>query len=130
MARGRDGRLARMTAKSERTDSTAAVDRAAPEALAAVRVLVRRRLIEMGIDPEQVDALRFAPPCEPQPASDAGEEFVLSDSDGLAQQFGEKIGQMAGRCDDGREPDFAHASLAELLAWCLAIGGALAKDEV
>jgi hypothetical protein len=95
-----------------------------------VRALVRRRLVERGIDPERVGALRLAPPQEMLHAADAGEEFVLSDHDGLAGVFAEKIGQVAGRYEDGREPDFANASLAELLAWCLVRGGLPARDEV
>jgi hypothetical protein len=33
--------------------------------------------------------------------------------------FAAKIGDMARRYQDGSEPDFANASLAELFAWCL-----------
>lgn len=130
MPRGRNSRLIRMTAKAERTDSTEAADGDASGALAAMCALIRRRLIERGIDPERVAALRLAPPQEPLRAADVGEEFVLSDRDGLAAVFAEKIGQVAERYQDGCEPDFANASLAELLAWCLARGGAPAKDEV
>jgi hypothetical protein len=130
MARGRDTRLARITAKTEGIDSSETIDRTIPNALSAVRALVRRRLVERGIDPERVGALRLAPPQEMLHAADAGEEFVLSDHDGLAGVFAEKIGQVAGRYEDGREPDFANASLAELLAWCLVRGGLPARDEV
>jgi hypothetical protein len=38
--------------------------------------------------------------------------------------FAEKIGDIARRLRDGHEPDFASASLAELLAWCLSRRGA------
>ena len=130
MARGRDTRLARITAKAEGTGSGEAIEHTLPNALSAVRALVRRRLVESGIDPERVGALSLAPPQELLRAAEAGEEFVLSDRDGLAGVFAERIGQVAGRYEDGREPDFANASLAELLAWCLARGGAPAKDEV
>jgi hypothetical protein len=39
-----------------------------------------------------------------------------SHDDGLAGMFAAKIGDMARRYQDGSEPDFANASLAELFA--------------
>jgi hypothetical protein len=122
MPKGRNTRLDRMNAKADHTDSSQASGRDVAGALAAVSALVRRRLIEKGIDPERVGALRLFPAAEVRQISDAGEEFVLADRDSLAAQFVEKIGAMAGPYHDGHEPDFAHASLAELLAWCFATG--------
>jgi hypothetical protein len=40
----------------------------------------------------------------------------------LAGVFADKIGQIARRYEDGSKPDFANASLAELLAWCISRG--------
>jgi hypothetical protein len=130
MPKGRNTRLVRIAAKADDTDSSEASDHTLPNALSAVRALVRRRLVERGIDPERVGALRLAPPQELLRAAESEEEFVLSDRDGLAGVFAEKIGEVARRYEDGHEPDFANASLAELLAWCLAGGGAPVKDEV
>jgi hypothetical protein len=86
--------------------------------LAAVCAFVRNGLVLAGIDPSRARALRLAP----IPAGDQkeAEEFVIDDADGLAGMFVERIGELVRRYQDGREPDFANASLAELLAWCLA----------
>jgi hypothetical protein len=49
----------------------------------------------------------------------ADEEFDLAGGDSLASMFAAKIGDNAQRYEDGHEPDFAKASLAELFAWSL-----------
>jgi hypothetical protein len=120
MPKGRKTRLVRIKTNSDHKASSKASDRDGPGALAAICALIRRRLIEKGIDPERAAALRLSPPAEPRQISDDAEEFVLSDSDSLTGLFVEKIGAIAGRYQNGDEPDFAQASLAELLAWCFA----------
>jgi hypothetical protein len=80
----------------------------------------------LGIDPARARALSLATDSHPIPASAAREEFqgsAVSDDDTLAGRFAEKIGKLAQRYEDGHEPDFDRASLAELLAWCLARSG-------
>jgi len=122
MPRARRTRLARMTAQAGHAESAQASGRAALGAWAAVCTLVREQLAQAGVDPEQVGALRLTPPPNPLPEGQPQEEFVLSDGDGLASVFAGKIGQLAGRYEDGSKPDFANASLAELLAWCISRG--------
>src|SRR5437016_4316209 len=87
MARARRTRLARMTAQAGHADSAEASERAAVGAWAAVCTLVREKLTQKGIDPEQVGALRLAPPPIPLPEGDSQDEFVLADGDGLASVF-------------------------------------------
>jgi hypothetical protein len=50
----------------------------------------------------------------------ADEEFELTGSDSLAGKFATRIADSARLYEDGLEPDFANASLAELFAWSLA----------
>ena len=140
MARARNDRLfAQITAKAASRDSATGRDRGALGALAAVCAFVHDGLVRAGIDPARARALRQAP-FPPRAAADASavpadgqsavssaddqpervREFVVEDSDGLAAIFAERLGALARRYEDGHEPDFANASLAELLAWCLA----------
>ena len=122
MARARRTRLARMAAQAGCFDSAQATERASLVARAAACTLIREKLAQAGIDPEQVGALRLAPPVSPLLGGEAQDAFVLSDGDGLAGVFADKIGQIARRYQDGSKPDFANASLAELLAWCISRG--------
>lgn len=122
MAKATRTRLARMTAAAARADSSAGLDRRALSAWAAACAVVCDGLARAGIDPARARALRLAP----VPANkerEAVDEFVVEEADGLAAMFAEKIGELARRYQDGQEPDFANASLAELLAWCLARAG-------
>jgi len=139
LARARKERLfAEITAKADSRDSPTGRDRGALGALAAVRAFVRDGLVRAGIDPARARALRQAP-FPPRAALDASAipaggqspvscadqteevgDFVVEDADGLAAIFTERIGALVRRYEDGHEPDFANASLAELLAWCLA----------
>jgi hypothetical protein len=139
VARGRDSRLARLATPAERADTAEFLDRCALEARLKVCAIVRDRLARAGIDPTRAQALRLgeaaelqraeaAPHLDPLPAipgSSPGrarqqfEEVAASDGDGLAGMLAAKIGDMARRYQDGSEPDFANASLAELFAWCL-----------
>ena len=139
MARARKERLfAEITAKADSRDSPTGRDRGALGALAAVCAFVRDGLVRAGIDPARARALRQAP-SPPPAAADASAipadrrsgvisvddqaeevgEFVVEDADGLAAIFTDRLGALVRRFDDGHEPDFANASLAELLAWCL-----------
>ena len=49
----------------------------------------------------------------------ADEECDRPGSDSLARKFATKIADSARLYEDGHEPDFANASLAELFAWSL-----------
>jgi hypothetical protein len=140
LARARKERLfAEITAKAASRDSPTGRDRGARGALAAVCAFVRDGLVRAGINPARARALRQAPSpppvaanasaipadrrsavvCEDDQTEEIG-EFVVEDADGLAAIFTERLGALVRRYEDGHEPDFANASLAELLAWCLA----------
>ena len=87
----------------------------------AVCAFVCDGLVRGGVDPARARALRLAPtPANDQNQIEEVEEFVVEDADSLASIFAERIGELMRRYQDGHEPDFASASLAELLAWCLA----------
>jgi hypothetical protein len=111
-----------MTAEVAHADAAAGLDRRALDGWAAVCEFVREGLVCAGIDPARAGALRFAPPSANDDRGTA-EEFVIKDADGLAGMFAEKIGQLARRYQDGQEPNFSNASLAELFAWCLSRAG-------
>ena len=122
MARARDNRLTRVAGSAARSGSPATRDRLAMEAWAAMAAVVRDGLAQAGIDPAGVRALQLASDRDADPPLRSGEpleEFVAPDSDGLASKFADRIGNIVRIYQEGREPDFAKASLAELLAWCL-----------
>ena len=128
MRRARDTRLARLAAPAARVGSAEALDRCALRARVRACALVRDALTQAGIDPARATALHLAPHPDSLPAipgSSPGrareqlDEFAASDDDGLARSFAAKIGDIARRYEDGHEPDFGKASLAELLAWSL-----------
>ena len=111
----------------------------------AIGALVRDGLAQLGVDPARAHGLRLADEAAsrlaslgetPEPrqadligfpslrsAGGARKQFAggaAPGSDGSTERFTAKIAHVMGRYDDGREPDFAAASLAELFAWCLA----------
>jgi hypothetical protein len=77
--------------------------------------------VQAGIDPESATAVQLGGMAAH--VTDIEEDLAVGDQDGLAGIFREKIGDIARRFQDGREPDFASASLAELFAWCVARRG-------
>jgi hypothetical protein len=127
MRRVRDTRLARLAAERTLFDSTTCLDRSTPRAWNTVCDLVRDGLVQAGIDPERATAVRLgamavrvtdiADKPEMRPPEEGA---AVGDHDGLAGIFRVKIGDIARRFRDGREPDFNSASLAELFAWCVA----------
>ena len=122
MARARDTRLTRVAASAARSDSPANADRLALEAWAAVAAVVRDGVAQAGIDPAGIRALHLLPDLGSDRSvqfEEPGEEFVTSNSDGLAATFVDRLAGIVRAYEDGREPDFVNASLAELLAWCL-----------
>jgi hypothetical protein len=125
MPRVRDGRLARLTAESTRLDSTAGLDNWTLRAWNIVRAVVRDGLLRAGVDPACAAALREDGATQMTELGAGVEAWHLEDErdagdhDGLAGVFTAKIGAIARRFDDGRQPDFASAALAELFAWCL-----------
>jgi hypothetical protein len=128
MRRVRDARLARLAPESTRVDSTDGLDDCTLRAWNTVRAVVWNGLAEAGIDPACATALRqdSAADMTQLDRSDVvrlEEEWAAGDHDGLAGEFVARIGEIARRFRDGHTPDFSSASLAELLAWCLARRG-------
>jgi hypothetical protein len=126
MRRARDKRLARLTADAARGASAEALDRRALRARAAICAMVKKKLVQSGVDAAGARILHrdemAVLPSEPEASAElrhAEKQLVDSDGDGLAQRFAAKIGEMARRYQDGTAPDLANASLAELLALCL-----------
>jgi hypothetical protein len=125
MRRVFDGRLTRLAAERTRFDSTKGHDRCTLRAWNTVCDLVRNGLAEAGIDPDSATALQLGGIAahmtdEFLEARRLEEELAVGGDDGLAGIFTAKIRDIARRFRDGREPDFASASLAELFAWCVA----------
>jgi hypothetical protein len=129
MPRVRDVRLARLEAERTRFDAAANLGQCMPMAWNTVRVLVRDGLVQAGIDPACAGALRSGASAGMTELDDIpelhrlGEQLAEGDDDGLAGRLEGKIGDIAQRFRDGHEPDFASASLAELLAWVLSRRG-------
>jgi hypothetical protein len=121
MPRARDGRLARLTLQRTRAASAARLADCSPSAWNTVRAVVRDGLLRAGIDPERAPALRQGGATAQLTDLDLRlrDEPAEDDCDGLAGVFAARIRDIARRFEDGHEPDFASASLAELLAWCL-----------
>ena len=121
MRRVRDGRLSRLAAERTRRDSTTDLDECTPRAWSRVRAFVRDGLLQAGIDPECAAALRQGAADDELAELDMRfeDEPAAVEPDGLAGEFRARITGIARRFEDGHDPDFASASLAELLAWCL-----------
>lgn len=130
MPRVRDGRIARLAAERTRFDSTTGLDNCTLRAWSRVCGLVRDGLVQAGVDPESATAVQLGGMAahmtdiaDKPELRRRQEELAVGDQDGLAGIFREKIGDIARRFRDGRKPDFASASLAELFAWCVARRG-------
>jgi hypothetical protein len=87
-------------------------------------------LVQAGIDPACATALRRGGASADMTELDditelrrLEEQLAEGADDGLAGLFEGKIGDIAQRFRDGQEPDFASASLAELLVWVLSRRG-------
>jgi hypothetical protein len=130
MRRAFDGRLVRLAAERTRFDSTIGLDDCTLRAWNRVCGLVRDGLVQAGVDPESATAVqlggmavRMTDIADKPEMRRREEELAVGDQDGMAGIFREKIGDIARRFRDGRQPDFASASLAELFAWCVARRG-------
>jgi hypothetical protein len=128
VTRALETRLTGLETGAERSASAAVRQRHRLRATAKICAAVRAGLVQSGIDLAGAAALRrceaeiaerVSPGEEPELAG-VEEKFKAPDGDGLAGDFAAKLGDMAQRYLDGHELDFAKASMAELLAWCLA----------
>ena len=131
MHRSRKARLDRLIGRAGDADDAAAERRRALRARAALGAAVRWTLAQSGIDPARAPALRVGdeasaelavagdPPAEP--AADPAADDRNSSADPLCG-LDDRIGRLVACYRDGvrADPDFARASLAELLAWCIA----------
>jgi hypothetical protein len=111
--------LARLAEAAAKDDAAETFRRCTSMARRKVCAIVREELMRSGIDPAQVPALRLGEARQTPEAEPLREERVQPDSDGLAAMFAAKIGDMVRRCENGHQPNFAKASMAELFAWCL-----------
>jgi hypothetical protein len=129
MRRGREARMARLTAHATAADSAAAWQTLALEARAAIGTALRQALSELAIDPAAVPMLRVSDEAAQElriagngPKTDAAASALAGDQrhEAATEAFATRIEGLAQRYYDGQEIDFTHASLAEMLAWCLA----------
>jgi hypothetical protein len=113
--RSRDGRLARLAARSVNAALRDEHQRNFVETRAAIADAVRLSLTKHGIDPATVSALRHidgeadaAAPATSSPQPDDPPPFVI------------KIERLAQHYLDHPTIDFGKASLMQVLAWCVA----------
>jgi hypothetical protein len=134
MHRGRKARLDRLARRAEIAAGTAVEHRRLLMARAAIGGAVRWSLARQGIDPARVPALRVADEAAAELAASGGPplrcsaEEAADDRDPPADLgicLDDALGRLVERYRGGAgaAPDFARASLAELLAWCIACGG-------
>jgi hypothetical protein len=130
MHRGRNGRLDRLIRRGGEADAAADRHRVLL-ARAAIGAAVRLSLVESGIDPAGVPALRVADeasaelaatgdPPSPYSGNRRASKRDLPVDTWLCRDDG--IGRLVARYRGGvsAAPDLARSSLAELLAWCIA----------
>ncbi len=118
--------MAWLAARAAAADDAAAWQGAALQARVKIGAALRQALAQIGIDPAAIAMLRI---CD-----DAARELALSPGpleagapppagdlrdDASAEAFGARIARSMRRCRDRPGLDFAQASLAEALAWCL-----------
>jgi hypothetical protein len=120
VTRARDSRVARLEEAAANDAAVKGLDRCTPRAWRTVCAIVREELMRSGIDPARATALRLGEARDTPELGRADEEFEIPCGDSLAAKFATKIADNARRYEDGHEPDFGNASLAELFAWSLA----------
>jgi len=132
MQRGREARLDRLVGRLPRPECAAAKHRVGLRAWVRIGDIVRSGLAAMGIDPGRAVRLRVADEAAAAlaaiPDSDKlrrADRKLLAAEPGRqedADRVYEKLGRLADRYRRGDlpDPDPAHASPAELFAWCIA----------
>ena len=135
MPQARNTRLSRLAAGRAQAGSAAAAERRMLRARIAVCAMLRRALIEAGIDPAAIPALRLgdvalaelATTGDPPELRQADVAFDAGEAGILEERFAAKILMLARLWRDrsASDPasalryDFAAASLAELFCWHL-----------
>lgn len=121
--------MARLMAHATAADSAAAWHTLALEARTAIGTALRQALAELAIDPAVVPILRVSDEAAQElriagdgPKTDAAASALDGDQrhEAAAEAFATRIEGLEQHYNDGQEIDFTHASLAEMLAWCLA----------
>lgn len=121
--------MARLTAHATAADNAAAWHTLALEARTAIGTALRQALAELAIDPAAVPMLRVSDEAAQElrtagdrPKTDAAAPALDGDQRHVAaaEAFAKRIEGLAQRYKDGQGIDFSQASLAEMLAWCLA----------
>jgi hypothetical protein len=131
MRRAREAKMARLAARSTAADDAAAWRIATLRARVKVGMMVREALAQLEIDPATVAMLKIADEAARELAAtpdgaeglDAGAPPPVADDpcdDDSATAFEARIAGSVQRYRDEPGIDFAQASLAEALAWCLA----------
>lgn len=131
MHRGREARLDRLSQRAGGEHGPDAERRRVLLARAAIGASVRCGLAQRGIDPARAAALRVADEAsaelaasgDPPPRFSAERPACDRDLlDDAQARFNDNMGRLVARYRDlaAAAPDLARASLAELLAWCIA----------
>jgi hypothetical protein len=102
--------------------------RATLEARAPVGAALRRALGQLGIDPARVAMLRvcdaaaaeLAAPADARGAKTPPAAAEDAHAAAAPAQLAARLARLGQRYRDAPDIDFAHASLAEILAWCTA----------
>ena len=131
MRRAREALMARLAARSTATDDAAAWHIATLRARVKIGMVLRQALSQLEIDPATVAMLRIADAAAQELAVTADGAEGLDPSapppvaedpcdDTTAAAFEVRIDGSVQRYRDEPAIDFAQASLAEALAWCVA----------
>ena len=123
--------MARLAARSTAADDAAAWHSATLRARVKLGMVLRQALVQLGIDPATVAMLRIADEAARELAVtaggseglDAGAPPPVADDqcdDDFIAALEARIDESVQRYRDEPGIDFAQASLAEALAWCLA----------
>jgi hypothetical protein len=129
LPRAREATLAQLTARLGAADAAADWHAAALRARAKIGAAVRRLLAQSQIDPARVAMLQVSDAASrelataadrPQPRPAAAPPPDERGHDIAAEAFATRLGRLVQRYRAGLGIDFAQASLAETLAWCLA----------
>ena len=125
MPRAREARLARIVTQSTAPDTAALWHQTTLRARVKVGAALREALAELAIDPATVPMLGVADRAAQELANEdhaPAATVPLADGydDAAAETFSSSMAKLVRRYRDRHDIDFAQASLAEALAWCVA----------